>query len=74
MLRELNENQLRNIQHTECYGRFDMLRARLAGEELRNRGTWVDSPLENEVAVVKSRVAASLCAVALSLSLRRPPR
>ena len=67
-LRRLNENQLRNIRRTECYGSFETLRARLAGEELRKRETWVDSPLQDEVAVVESLGAASLCAVALSLS------
>ena len=67
-LRRLNENQLRNIRCIET------LRARLAGEELRKREMWVDSPLEDEVAVVESLVAASLCAVALSLSPWRPPR
>ena len=33
-----------------------------------------NSPLGDKVAVVESLVAASLCAVAISLSLWRPPR
>ena len=72
-LRRLNEKHLRNIRRTECYGSFETPRARLAGEELCKSETWVDSPLEDKVAVVESLVAASLCAVALSLSPWRPP-